>query len=169
MMMPRIKRMYRLLSRTAFMLGLTTLAGCGPLFGCLLDPQMNLKTESLPEGQVGEEYHVELTANIENSWWDSRFDFDYELEAGALPAGLILLPDGDRAIITGVPEEEGTFPLTIEVYSYDLAAHSSYDNCVDSSDEKAFSLEILAGEMEDEPEGDEIPLEEEGVEEPPAE
>lgn len=131
----------------AFISCLITLASCDVFLGCLLDERMNLKTDSLPQGQIDEEYYAELTASVKNSIWDSHFDYDYEVEDGVLPAGLILQSDGDNAIITGVPEEAGTFPITIEVFSRDLAFLSSYDNCVDAADNRAFQLVITAEEI----------------------
>ncbi len=140
---------------TALVYCLVTLSGCDIFLSCLLDERMNLKTDELPEGMVGEEYHAELTASIKNSFWDSHFDYDYELESGSLPAGLTLQADGDNAVITGIPEEEGVFPIEIEVFSRDLAFMSSYDNCVDATDDRSFDLVIApADETVEPPEND---------------
>jgi len=107
---------------------------------------MNLKTETLPDGEVGQEYYAEISASIKNSFFDSFYDYNYELEAGDLPEGLFLENDGDVGIISGVPEEAGIFPIGIEVYSNDLAHrafHDPYINCIDADDTAVFDLLIM--------------------------
>jgi len=59
---------------------------------------------SLPDPVAGESYQQSLTAT------GGAAPYAFALTSGALPAGLVLAPDG---VITGVPTETGSFTVTI--------------------------------------------------------
>lgn len=123
-----------------------SLPGCDLFFACFFDEQIHMKTEFLPEGVMGEEYYTELDAGIRNSWFDSLYDIDFEIESGHLPYGLFLEQKGDRAAIRGIPEEAGTFQIEFEVYSIELFQREAVDpivNCIQPNDFATFDLVIL--------------------------
>ncbi len=111
------------------------LFGCGDLVGCLLEDTLVMRTETLPNGVVGEEYNAEVKAEISDLLFGGALsidaDIDYEIEEGRLPAGLYLEPQGQTAVIRGVPEEAGTFQITIEAYSLELFQREKEDPCIE--------------------------------------
>ena len=64
----------------------------------------DIKTENLPDGEVGEEYNQTLIA-------EGTTPITWLLESGDLPAGLEL---SEQGFIFGVPTEQGTFDFTVK-------------------------------------------------------
>jgi hypothetical protein len=88
-------------------------ANCGEAQVCVdgacapapLEP-VRLTTERLPVGQVGVEYSADLEAE------GGTPPYRFSVEAGPLPPGLVLEPDGH---LSGTPETDGAWPLTLRV------------------------------------------------------
>lgn len=80
-----------------------------PYIGTVPDPLV-IEPASLPEAQAGVMYEIEIhiTQNVTPVG-------DMWIKEGALPAGLefVFLKDKDAAKISGVPQEAGTFDITI--------------------------------------------------------
>ena len=77
---------------------------------------LTITTEMLPIAVVGESYSAGIDAE------GGSGDYVWDRAEGVLPPGLALsvddLPDTD-ALITGIPEQAGTFTFTLRVRSED--------------------------------------------------
>ncbi len=69
-------------------------------------PVLEVTTDSLPQGNIGQPYSVQLTARngVQPYFW--------RVKEGRLPAGLTLSPSG---LLSGVPTEGGSFDFVVEV------------------------------------------------------
>ena len=85
-----------------------------PFFGPTGGP-LKFEPESLPGAQVGVMYETEIRIT-QNSTPVGSFD----IPSGSLPVGLELVQvDGeDIAVISGIPEEAGTFIFVVEVWCF---------------------------------------------------
>lgn len=74
----------------------------------LIAEPLEITDTSLPDGQVGQSYSVTLSAEggIGSHTWDLASG------SGPLPQSLTL---GTEGIISGIPTESGTFPITVQV------------------------------------------------------
>lgn len=92
------------------------LAACGSDTSGPPLPDLTITTESLPVAVLDEPY----SAGIAAEGGDENYEWD--LSQGALPSGLTLevedLPAND-VVVTGVPQETGTFTFTVRVRSGD--------------------------------------------------
>ena len=82
-----------------------------PTFAPVTTP-LKIEPESLPNGQTGVAYEVELRVSD-----NVTPVYDVSISSGALPAGLeLIFEDGiDGAKITGTPDETGSFTFIISV------------------------------------------------------
>jgi hypothetical protein len=79
-------------------------------------PDLVITTDTLETGVRGRDY----TESVNAEGGDGAYSWD--ITAGSLPPGLALMTDDlgeDGALISGVPEAEGTFPFTVRVRSGD--------------------------------------------------
>jgi hypothetical protein len=76
---------------------------------------LKFEPDSLPVAQAGVMYKAEIHITGNNTPVG-----DFSISEGALPAGLALVfQDGeDAAIISGIPEETGTFVFTVSVWCF---------------------------------------------------
>ena len=91
----------------------------------ILAPTIVLEPDSLPDGNVGENYAQAVSASGGNA------PYTFAVTSGALPAGLLLDSDGS---LHGTPTQAGTFPLTI----------TATDN-FDQTGTQSYVLTIVAG------------------------
>jgi hypothetical protein len=75
---------------------------------------LRLRTEALPGGAVGRRYEAKLEATGGIPF------YNWEVTAGAIPAGLAL--DPFRGVIRGTPSRPGAFEFTVRVRDYDERA-----------------------------------------------
>jgi parallel beta-helix repeat protein len=68
---------------------------------------VSISSRTLKTASVGKSYSASLKPS------GGKAPFNWTLESGALPAGLVL--NGTAGSITGTPSEKGSFPLTIRV------------------------------------------------------
>lgn len=77
---------------------------------------LEFQPDELPNGQLGAVYETEIHVT------ENRTPVgDFSIARGALPAGLELIKlegEEDTAMISGAPEEAGTFTFTISVWCY---------------------------------------------------
>ena len=73
---------------------------------------LKIEPNSLPNGQTGVEYEVEIRVSDNVTPVSSAF-----ISSGILPAGLelVFVDHVDGAKISGIPKETGTFPFTVSV------------------------------------------------------
>lgn len=85
-----------------------------PLFGPTAGP-LTFEHEVLPAAQKGEAYEVEIRV-LQNVTPVG----DFFVSAGNLPAGLELtfLEGEDAAVISGIPQENGSFNFTLTVWCF---------------------------------------------------
>jgi hypothetical protein len=85
-----------------------------PFFGPTGGP-LKFEPESLPDAQVGVMYETEIRITQNNTPVGS-----FDIPSGSLPVGLELVQvDGeDIAVISGIPEEAGTFSFVVEVWCF---------------------------------------------------
>lgn len=99
-------------------LSLLVLLALGFQAGCLLNSKGLLnETDTIvssppPDGCLGEYYVYDLNAYIRVS--NAAAGLEFTMTSGILPRGLVL--DGATGVISGVPEETGTFNFHIDVY-----------------------------------------------------
>lgn len=78
---------------------------------------LSVTTTSLPSATIGVAYSGAVSAT------GGTLEYDWEVTQGALPPGLTLsiedLPDGDDLVITGTPEQVGSYTFTLQVTSRD--------------------------------------------------
>jgi hypothetical protein len=98
---------------------------CGVL-GCDNDDELEIVTDTLPNGIVGARYFFEFET-------DGDADV-FRLVSGDLPPGLGLADDGE---LSGIPTTPGTFFFTIEVLNLD------FEGFILESVAKGFSLAIV--------------------------
>lgn len=101
----------RVLPVTAVISGLLWLSACdGPTEPTTPPPEIT--TTSLPGANVGEAYSEGVSAAEGNG------EYEWDMISGALPPGLTWTVDDmvpSEVLITGIPEEEGTFPFSFRV------------------------------------------------------
>jgi hypothetical protein len=90
------------------------LAACG-------DDVPSLSPLNLPDGQVGEEYSA--TISLSGSVGGSP---QWTIPLGSLPGGLDLVPDGNRARISGTPETLGSFAFVVEASGSETSVRIEY-------------------------------------------
>ncbi|GLB47788.1 hypothetical protein [Neptunitalea lumnitzerae] len=95
----------------------TLTTSCAEFFeDCLFWPaKPNIKTASIPQGNVNTYYYTEIEAEIENDPDDLNYYYDFDVE-GELPYGLEYWTYDNILIIEGTPQETGTFSFTVELY-----------------------------------------------------
>lgn len=101
--------------RPAALAAVVLLAGCPDGTGPDAEPLL-ITTAELPNAVLG----VPYSAGIDAEGGDGEYSWD--LASGALPAGLTLSVEDltdDDAVLTGIPEESGTFQFTLRVESDD--------------------------------------------------
>jgi hypothetical protein len=101
--------------------------------GMLPEP-IEIVPPGLPEGNVGSPYVLPLTAT------GGTGGHTFELSSGTLPPGLDLAADG---VISGTPEQAGTFPFTVVAVDADGA-----------TGERAYMLTVMPREIEEPPADD---------------
>lgn len=74
--------------------------------GAATGEPLMVRTTSLPNGYVGQEYEAKLTAS------GGILPLEWELKEGSLPPGMSLHEEGD---LIGVPSEAGEFHFTVTV------------------------------------------------------
>jgi arylsulfatase A-like enzyme len=77
---------------------------------------LGLRTHSVPSGQVGAFYSVQLQT------WGGQTPFTWTVEEGALPNGLTL--NQSTGVISGIPTTAGEYQATISVEDSSLGRHS---------------------------------------------
>lgn len=120
--------------------------GCDHAVNCALDEHIEIDTDYLPNGTLGEEYYTEIKASVHNSIFDDAYDYHFELISGRLPDGLIFESRHDRGIIRGTPFQTGVFWLEVKAHS-DRLERESYDtyddfNCITYNDYQEYHLTI---------------------------
>ena len=124
------------LYRAAPLLALLALTAC-PEGGGNVDPDPDdlvITTSSLPNAAVGEAY----SAGVDAEGGDGEYSWD--LASGALPPGLDLSVEDltdDDVVVTGLPEQAGTFNFVLRVNSEDGQAAT-----------RQFSIEVIGDPSE---------------------
>ena len=119
--MPHRKKVVRILSMVLIVIGtlacsLFTRTQETPTPASYIFPEvttpLKIEPDSLPNGQTGVEYEVEIRVSDNVTPVSSVFISD-----GTLPAGLelVFVDDEDSITISGTPEEAGTFTFTVFV------------------------------------------------------
>ena len=74
-----------------------------------------ISPDSLPPARVGQEYSAEIRISK-----NETPVAEFYLTAGELPSGMILekIADKDAALLSGVPEQPGTYSFTVSVWCY---------------------------------------------------
>ena len=81
-------------------------------------PTINVGPNSLPNGNVGDSYSKNITANGGNS------PYTFTVSSGSLPPGLTLSPGG---VLSGTPTTAGTFTFTVQATdSYQCSGSRQY-------------------------------------------
>ncbi|MFC1743258.1 hypothetical protein ACFL35_04635 [Candidatus Riflebacteria bacterium] len=85
-------------------------------------PDLELRTNPPPSGILGQQYIWEVKAGIANSSHDDTCEYRWIIHKGKLPKGLVFYrKPGERvANISGIPEEVGSFAITLYVESNDI-------------------------------------------------
>lgn len=86
----------------------------GSLISCCLTEDLEFSTNELPNAILNQEYKVIVTASVNNTNADDKFDYEFSLK-GKLPNGLTFTsdPENRRIIISGTPIELGIFNITL--------------------------------------------------------
>jgi hypothetical protein len=106
----------------------------GVLWSCdnFLQPYVNIDTDTIPDGTVGQPYSAAVHASVQNFVDDNRYDFVFSVSDGNVPAGLTLTANENVATISGTPTVAGSQTLQIQVYSPRLYTEISSNNSQNS-------------------------------------
>jgi hypothetical protein len=125
------------------------LVGCEDLadgiYEMAVGEDMQITTTEVPDGVIGVAYEWRVSAEVKNEPNDDAYDYNWELVRGTLPEGLLFSDKGDRALVSGIPEEVGSFEITIRVCSDRLRVEDLWDEDSDvwsSSDSEEFTIII---------------------------
>ena len=119
----RAAQLTRFLSTGLIVLALLTIGCEDTIFG----ERVEFSTGNPPPGKVGVAYFWEIRAEVENDPFDDSYDYNFKLTKGRLPQGLTFQQGDNVGIISGVPEEAGTFDVFIRVSVPELELESLTD------------------------------------------
>ena len=138
------------------------LSGCSDDFFIdeLTDNQLEIWTDPLPKGRVGEPYEAILGAEVKNTPFDNRFDMSFRIIDSELPPGIEFSEEEirgqTRAVLRGVPTEAGTTVFVLEAFSRKLESEQIREKeferdqgdvlistATKARDEEIFTLHIL--------------------------
>ena len=108
-------------------LGIVAMAAC---LGCDTICDLEIKTATLPDGTVGEEYDFTLDGKCEDRW---------RVESGVIPPGLTFSSSGR---VQGTPSTAGEYQFVITVDKFPENSNSTNPS---SSLSKGMSITIAAG------------------------
>lgn len=105
------------LARSYVLIGIATmLVGCDAVVDCLDNDGPVFRTTSLAPATLNQVYQETIRAAVDNEPFDDRFEYDFNIVNGVLPAGLSTTQAGRSFIFTGTPTELGTFNIEINVF-----------------------------------------------------
>ncbi len=118
------------------------LSGCDQLFDQLFCPEIEILTDTVPDGIVGKAYHAKIRADVKHS--DNIDDMvTYDFSISSLPPGLTWKQDDNRVKISGTPLQAGSFGFVVNVDSPQLWDYKINKNsCAEPFGAKFFKILI---------------------------
>ncbi len=91
-------------------------SGCDAVIDCVDNDGPDFTTRTLPAATLNQEYQETISASVQNEPFDSRFEYDFTIVSGALPAGISTSQSGQLFILNGTPTELGTYTIELNVF-----------------------------------------------------
>ena len=85
--------------------------GCSDLLSCVIPREPELRDKEFPVGSINTYYYVDVDAGIRNEPRDNDYDYFFDVEG--LPLGLDYFVNYRTISIEGLPNEPGTYDITI--------------------------------------------------------
>ncbi len=93
-----------------------SLSGCDAVVDCIDGDGPALDTSGLQPATLNKEYLHTIRASVRNEPFDDRFEYDFAIIGGALPAGISGIESGRSFTLTGTPTELGEFTFRLNVF-----------------------------------------------------
>ena len=137
-----MKNKRKILGLFALIGALFFLQGCDEIAECVFGINPEIHNRPLAVAFVGEPYDEIITAEVSNEVFDNDYIYNFDV-FGDLPPGLFFDFDRRSVEIYGVPEVEGTYNFTIELFveNFDEDGFDGSPTC-DESTERQFSIRV---------------------------
>lgn len=118
------------------------LSACDAVVDCFDNDGPVFDTRALVPAILNQEYLQRINVSVNNEPRDDRFDYQFRLTGGSLPAGISAEPAGRSLVLSGTPTELGTFAFTINVEVDDGLSPADSGLCYRIRD-REFSLPVV--------------------------
>ncbi|RNC89878.1 MAG: hypothetical protein ED555_10530 [Allomuricauda sp.] len=118
------------------------LQGCDEIAECVFGINPEIHDKRLAVAFVGEPYEDIITAEVSNEVFDNDYIYNFDV-FGDLPPGLRFDFDRRAVVVYGIPEEEGTYSFTVELFveNFDEGGYDGSPTCNEST-ERQFLLRV---------------------------
>jgi len=103
------------IAKAGVVLSVVVLSGCDAVLDCLDNDGPVFSTNRLEPAILNQVYSQTIKASVENEPFDGRFEYDFDVNNGSLPAGITWRESGREITFSGTPTELGTYTIDINV------------------------------------------------------